>query len=60
MSGNYAVAPEFAAAIVGSGCAGLTLGHHLTETGKGPIAIIDPALLARTILGVIGMMAAKT
>ena len=40
---NCAVAPEFAVAIVGSGCAGLTLGHHLTETGKGPIAIIDPS-----------------
>ena len=37
------MAPEFAVAIVGSGCAGLTLGHHLTETGKGPIAIIDPS-----------------
>ena len=38
------MAPEFAVAIVGSGCAGLTLGHHLTETGKGPIAIIDPSV----------------
>ena len=43
MSATCAVAPEFAVAIVGSGCAGLTLGHHLTETGKGPIAIIDPS-----------------
>ena len=41
---NCAIAPEFAVAIVGSGCAGLTLGHHLTETGKGPIAIIDPSV----------------
>jgi len=43
VSGNCAVSPEFAVAIVGSGCAGLTLGHHLTATGKGPIAIIDPS-----------------
>ena len=43
MSEDSAVVPEFAVAIVGSGCAGLTLGHHLTETGKGPIAIIDPS-----------------
>ncbi len=43
MSKNCVVSPEFAAAIVGGGCAGLTLGHHLTATGKGPIAIIDPS-----------------
>ena len=42
MSENCAITPEFAAAIVGGGCAGLTLGHHLTAAGKGPIAIIDP------------------
>ena len=35
-------APPLAAAVVGGGCAGLTLAHYLAAGEAGPLAVIDP------------------